>query len=271
MESSISLAIYRSIFISDIHLGTKDCKADYLYHCLSQLRCDTLFLVGDIVDLWALRRKAYWPESHHKLFNKFVELAQSGTRVVYIPGNHDEAIRDYLHLNIAQVELFEEYHHLTNANKRLLVIHGDVFDSAVRAAPLLTWTGDCLYDFLLFLNRCYSRLRKLFGRPYWSLSTFIKSKVSKAQEYISRYRCAALKCAKNKGFDGVVCGHIHQPDLCETEQGIYANCGDWIENCTLLVEHLNGDMELVRWTEVQQAISQYRTQVSSMDDLNEAA
>ncbi len=250
-----TLPYYRALFLSDIHLGYKDCKAEYLLDLLQRIKCDTLYLVGDIVDLWSLKRKVFWPAHHHQLLSRLLSLPNEGTRVVYIPGNHDEAMREFLHLEVNQIEIYREIQHVTERQQKFLVLHGDAFDRLVSCAPLLGWIGDKMYDFLLFINRWFNRIRRLLGKPYWSLSSFIKSNVNGAQKYIRRFRSAATQFAAQKGFDGVICGHIHQAEICQLEQGVYANCGDWIESCTFLVENHCGNIELLHWSDQQLQIS----------------
>ena len=255
--SNQSLKQCRALFISDVHLGYKDCRADFLLDLLDSVSFSTLYLVGDIVDIWSLKKRIYWPEMHQKLLTRLLELPNQGVRVVYIPGNHDEAMRKFLHLSVNHIEIYQEFEHQTNNGQKLLLLHGDAFDSIVCGAPLMGWLGDKLYDFLLFLTRWFNRIRRMFGKPYWSLASHIKQKVGKAQSYIKRYKQAATQFAHNKGYDGVVCGHIHQPDLDKTEYGVYANCGDWIESCTCLIENQYGDIELIHWADHKQLLTRH--------------
>lgn len=240
---------YKSIWLSDIHLGCKDCKAEFLLDFLAQTEAENIFLVGDIVDFWALQRRVFWPESHNKVLNTLLRLAQSGTRVVYVPGNHDEVMRPYAELLFGGIEIHEEYIHETVTGKKMLLLHGDKFDAQVCLGRFHAKLGDVLYDFLLFLNRTCHGLRKTFGLPYWSLASYIKTRVKKANEAIVRYRDAAVAEAKRQGTDAVVCGHIHHPSLSIEAGTLYCNDGDWIENCTMLVETQEGDIQLLRWSD----------------------
>ncbi|WP_144392011.1 UDP-2,3-diacylglucosamine diphosphatase [Pleionea sediminis] len=263
MTSNHKSGWYRALFLSDIHLGYKDCKAEYLLNLLDNVQCDILYLVGDIVDLWSLKRKLYWPKEHHQLLYRLLNLPREGTRVVYIPGNHDEAMRDLTHLTMNEIEIHHDYFHETVNGHKLLLIHGDAFDSAVCGAPIMGWIGDRMYDFLLFLNRWFNRARRLIGLRYWSLSSFIKKRVNGAQHFIERFVDVTSRFASKKGFDGVICGHIHQAELIQTPNGLYANCGDWIENCTFLVENQMGDIELQYWADHQEKLSVHRLKPST--------
>ncbi|NVJ59379.1 MAG: UDP-2,3-diacylglucosamine diphosphatase [Gammaproteobacteria bacterium] len=245
---------YSTLFLSDIHLGYKDCKAEFLLNLLDNINCDTLYLVGDIIDIWSLKRKLFWPEEHHRLLYRLLNLPKEGTRVIYIPGNHDQAMREFSHFSMNEIKIHKDIIHETINGHRLLVIHGDAFDSAVCVGPLLGWIGDRMYDFLLFLNRWFNRCRRLIGLPYWSLSSFIKKRVNRAQQFIKRFIEVTSRFANKKGLDGVICGHIHQADLQHTANGLYANCGDWIENCTFLVENQFGEIELHYWADHQEKL-----------------
>lgn len=240
---------YKSIWLSDIHLGCKDCKAEFLLEFLETHHAERLFLVGDIVDFWALSRRVHWPESHNKVLNTLLRLARRGTRVIYVPGNHDEVMRPYAELLFGGIEIHEEFIHETVTGKKMLLLHGDKFDAQVCLGRFHAKLGDALYDFLLFLNRHCHALRKTLGLPYWSLASYIKTKVKKANEAIRRYQKAAIQEAKRQSTDGVVCGHIHHPELNIDEGILYCNDGDWVENCTTLVETHNGDIQLLRWSD----------------------
>jgi UDP-2,3-diacylglucosamine pyrophosphatase LpxH len=248
----------RTVFISDIHLGFKDCKAEYLLDFLDNIQTDTLYLLGDIVDLWSLRKRLYWPSSHYEVLKKFSELASKGTRVVYIPGNHDETCRDYVDSNWSEIEVREEAVHETAQGKKLLLIHGDILDHVIRLDKLNRFIGDSAYGVLLFLNRWCNYLRRRLGFNYWSLASYIKNRVKNARAAIDTYEHAAVKESHRRGLDGVVCGHIHQPEIAQFEEGMYFNDGDWIENCSALVEDHSGNIELLRWTESQTALKSLR-------------
>ncbi len=248
---------YKSVWLSDLHLGSKDCKADYLLDMLAKTQCETLYLVGDVIDIWALERRFNWPEKHNKVVDALIKKAQTGTKVIYLPGNHDEKVKKYIGMTFAEVEIKQEVIHTTSSGQKMLITHGDVFDGEVCLGKWQSVLGDLLYDLLLFLNRCCFSLRKLFGFGYWSLAGYIKSRVKGANEAIYRYKKAAVNYAKHKGADGIICGHIHQPDVEILDGCLYCNDGDWIENCTLLAENLDGSIELIYWTETIQSLTQF--------------
>lgn len=241
---------YQAIFLSDIHLGYKDCKADYLIDFLNKNQAKTIYLIGDIVDIWSLKKHFYWPESHNKVLHKLIALSQNGTEIIYIPGNHDEDLKSYWGGQFNNIKVRQRYQHTTQTGKKLLLLHGDDFDGEVCLSRFYAKLGDTLYDFLLFLNRHFNRFRRRFGYHYWSLAAHIKAKVPKAQEAIARYKKAAIKEVKKLGFDGIVCGHIHHPEIAEIDGLLYCNDGDWIESCTAMVETLSGDLKLVHWSDL---------------------
>ena len=234
----------RSAFISDVHLGTPDCKAAYLLDFLKHLHCERLYLVGDIVDLWSMRRGIYWPASHHEVLRLIVDKARSGTRVIYVPGNHDELARSLCGSLLAGVEVHQEFEHITRQGKRMLVLHGDVFDGAVRFSPLLKATGCALYSVMLWIGHYVNLARGFMGLPRWSLATWIKSRVGDARNYVRRFEQAAAHEAARRGFDGIVCGHIHRPQMEQIDGVLYCNDGDWVEHCTALIEDRNGELRL---------------------------
>lgn len=242
---------YRTVWLSDIHLGFKDCRAEYLLDFLASVDCDTLYLVGDIVDLWSLKRRFYWPSSHYEVIRAIFKKARKGTRVVYIPGNHDFPIRDYVGHLLGPIEIMEEGVHETADGKRMLMFHGDILDGHIRLSKFAHLFGDALYDFLLFINRTTLMLRRFLGRDYWSLATYLKNRTRRVNEVIEVYERAAAKEAKERGFDGVICGHIHKPELRDIEGVRYCNDGDWIENCTALTETPEGELQIIKWTEKQ--------------------
>lgn len=238
----------RTLFISDIHLGSKDCKAEFLLHLLKRVDVERLYLVGDIVDFWAMKRQIFWPALHHQVIQQVLSMARNGVEVIYIPGNHDEVMRKYRHPDVASIRIQRQAIHTTADNKRLLVLHGDVFDAETCHSRWLSFVGDHLYDFLLWLNRQTHRVRNLFGHNYWSLSAYVKSQIGKAEEVIGHYRAAALRETSKRGLDGIVCGHIHHPELVESDKLLYANTGDWVENCTALFESHEGELSLMKYT-----------------------
>jgi UDP-2,3-diacylglucosamine pyrophosphatase LpxH len=234
----------RAAFISDLHLGARECQAEEIAHFLRRVQMDELYLVGDIVDLWNMRRGIYWPPAHQEVLKLILEKARTGTRVVYVPGNHDELARSLVGSLLAGIEVREECEHVTRAGQRLLVIHGDAFDAAVRFSPLLKATGCALYSVFLFGGRGVNLLRTLLGLPRWSLATWIKGRVGSAMTYVQRFEQAAARAAAARGFDGVVCGHIHRPHMSRIEGVLYCNDGDWVEHCTALVEDRNGMLSI---------------------------
>jgi UDP-2,3-diacylglucosamine pyrophosphatase LpxH len=244
---------YRTIWISDIHLGTRGCKAEFLLDFLRQTESETLYLVGDIVDGWRLKRSWYWPQPHNDVVQKLLRKARKGTRVVYIPGNHDELLRRFLEINIGQIEVLSEAIHETANGKRLLVMHGDEFDAVVRYARWLAFLGDWAYNAALAANYWINLLRRRLGLSYWSLSAYLKQRVKNAVEYISRFELAVAEAAAKRGVDGVVCGHIHHAEIREIAGVTYCNDGDWVESCTALVEHVDGRLEILKWVADQAA------------------
>jgi UDP-2,3-diacylglucosamine pyrophosphatase LpxH len=243
---------YRCVFISDTHLGTRGCRGDFLVDFLRQTSCDQLYLVGDIIDGWRLRKSWYWDESHDEVLRQILLKARNGTEVTYIPGNHDEMFRAWLPLGleIANIKLRAEATHVTAAGLRLLVTHGDAFDSVVRYAKFLAVLGDSAYTFALVTNRWFNAVRRQFGYPYWSLSAWLKRQVKGAVKAIDRFEAALANEARRRGFDGVVCGHIHHAEMREVNGVLYLNDGDWVESCTALVEHHDGRLELIDWAEL---------------------
>ena len=241
----------RSIFISDVHLGFKGCQAQYLLDFLRRVECDTVYLVGDIIDLWALSRSFYWPQAHNDVIRTILGKAKHGTRVIYVPGNHDRLFRDHGGLVMGNVEVQREAVHQTADGRRFLVLHGDEFDSIVRASPWLESLGSHAYSMALTANRYVNAIRQRFGYPYWSLAAFMKHKVKNAVQYITGFEKALAAAARERGLDGVICGHIHRAEITEIDGMTYCNDGDWVESCTALVEDFSGRLSLLRWTESQ--------------------
>ncbi|MCS4505734.1 UDP-2,3-diacylglucosamine hydrolase [wastewater metagenome] len=242
---------YRSIFISDVHLGFRGAQAEFLLTFLRQTESDNLYLVGDIVDLWEMhrRRRVHWPDAHTAVIHEILRKAENGTRVIYVPGNHDEALRDYAGSEVRCVSVHREIVHETADGRRLLVFHGDEFDTVVQCGPLLTALGNHAYDTLLWLNRWVNRARRLLGFPYWSLAHAVKHRVANATDYIARFEHAAAREARRRGVDGVVCGHIHRAEIERIDGVLYTNCGDWVESCTALTEAADGHLALVHWSD----------------------
>ena len=237
----------RTVWISDLHLGTPGCRADALLDFLKRVDCDTLYLVGDIIDGWQLRRSWYWPQAHNDVVQKLLRKVRKGTRVVFVPGNHDEFARRYVQHEFGGIEVQEEAVHLTADGRRLWVTHGDLFDGVVQCAKWLAYLGDNLYEFTLRLNRHVNRLRARLGLPYWSLSKYLKLKVKRAVSYVSDFERAVAHEARKRGVDGVVCGHIHHAEIRDIDGLLYCNDGDWVESMTALVEHFDGELAIVEW------------------------
>lgn len=253
MNAAPPTARYRTLWISDVHLGTRGCKAAYLLEFLKFTESDTLYLVGDIVDGWRLRRSWYWHQSHNDVVQKVLRKARKGTRVIYIPGNHDEALRDYVDMQFGGVTLLARDVHVLADGRRLLVLHGDQFDGILRYARWLAFLGDRAYTMALVANTWFNHARHRLGLPYWSLSAYLKHKVKNAVEYISRYEAALAEEARRQGVDGVVCGHIHHAEIRDIDGILYCNDGDWVESCTALAEHYDGRLEILRWTDLRTA------------------
>jgi UDP-2,3-diacylglucosamine pyrophosphatase LpxH len=242
---------YRSIWISDIHLGTKGCKAEFLLDFLKHTESDYLYLVGDIIDCWRLRRSWYWTQSHNDVVQKLLRKARKGTKVIYIPGNHDEPLRDYTEMQFGGVTILDETIHETADGRRLLIMHGDKFDGIVKYARWLAILGDQAYNLLLAVNHWYNLARRKLGYNYWSLSSYIKRRVKDAVSYIDDFEVALAEEARRRGVDGVVCGHIHKAEIREFGNILYCNDGDWVESCTALVEHADGRLEILEWASLR--------------------
>jgi UDP-2,3-diacylglucosamine pyrophosphatase LpxH len=240
-------ATFKTVWLSDVHLGSRACRVQLLLDFLKQSRCETLYLVGDIIDLESLRQSFFWPTSHTEVLRALLKKSQEGTRVVYIPGNHDDDMRALIGTRIGNVEVLGRCIHTTASGKRLLVLHGDEFDALMKHSFLSTLAGAVAYRGLLCLNRFVHWLHDLSGRPYWSLAQHVKSKVGGAQRYIATFRHASLQAARAADVDGIVCGHIHKAELIEQDGLTYCNDGDWVESCTALVERQSGELELVTW------------------------
>ncbi len=249
MDQWIAPRRYRTVFLSDIHLGTRGCKAEFLLDFLKHVDCEQLYLVGDIIDCWRLRRGWYWPQAHNDVVQKLLRKARKGTRVIYVPGNHDEPLRDYTDMQFGGVALAKEAIHLTADGRRLLVLHGDEFDGIVKYARWLALLGDWAYRVMLQLNHWFNIGRRSLGYPYWSLSAWLKQRVKDAVKYIDDYERAVAEEARRRGVDGVVCGHIHKAEIRRIGGILYANDGDWVESCTALVEHQDGRLEILHWAE----------------------
>jgi UDP-2,3-diacylglucosamine pyrophosphatase LpxH len=242
---------YRSLFISDIHLGTRGSQAEKLLDFLRFHDAETIYLVGDIVDGWALRSSWHWPQAHNDVIQKLLRKARKGTRLVYIPGNHDEFLRDYYGSHFGGVEVAENAIHVAVDGRRFLVTHGDLFDIVIKHARWVAHLGDRAYDFAIYANTIFNRLRRVFGLPYWSLSKWAKSRVKNAVNFIGDFERVLIVEAGRSGTDGVICGHIHHAAIRKESGFTYMNCGDWVESCTALAEHEDGRFEIITWTEIQ--------------------
>lgn len=239
---------HRTVWISDIHLGTRGCKAAMLVDFLRSIETETLYLVGDIVDGWSLKKGWYWPDAHNEVVRRVLKMAHRGTRIVFVVGNHDEVLRDYAGFSFGGVELALEVVHVTADGRRLLVTHGDSFDGVVLYARWLAFLGDAAYSLLLQANIVFNAVRKRMGLPYWSLSAYLKRRVKNAVQFVCNFEEALAHEATSRGFDGVVCGHIHTAEIRQIGPITYYNDGDWVESCTALVEDQAGVMSIVHWT-----------------------
>ncbi|MDF2619408.1 MAG: metallophosphoesterase [Xanthobacteraceae bacterium] len=244
---------YRSLFLSDVHLGTKGCQADLLLDFLRYHEADTIYLVGDIVDGWRLRAGWYWPQTHNDVVQKLLRKGRKGARIVYLPGNHDEFLRDYYGNHFGGIEVMETAIHEAADGRRYLVIHGDVFDVVVRHAKWLAFLGDGAYTSALGINTYLNWVRRKLGFPYWSLSQWAKLKVKNAVNFIGRFEEAVATEARRHKVDGVICGHIHHATMHGNFGVDYINCGDWVESCTAIVEHEDGRFELIDWARTTRA------------------
>jgi UDP-2,3-diacylglucosamine pyrophosphatase LpxH len=254
---------YRTIWISDVHLGTRGCNADLLIDFLDSVDSDTLYLVGDIIDGWRLKKSWYWPAKHNDIVWRLLKRAKRGTNVIYIPGNHDEMFRQFVGLSFGGIEIRSKAIHDTADGRRLLVLHGDEFDAVVLYARWLAMLGDAAYIAMMKLNTLVNNLRARWGLPYWSLSKHAKHKVKNAVEFISRFETAVAKAAADRGLDGVVCGHIHTAEARRFGDVTYYNDGDWVEGCTALVEHFNGEMEILHWAAIVDARERTATAIAA--------
>lgn len=245
---------YRAIFLSDIHLGFKGCQANFLLDFLKRTDSEFLYLVGDIFDGWEMKKKSYWPASHQAVVNAILKKAANGTKVIYTPGNHDESARHYCGHRFDNIEISDTAIHTTIDDRKLLVLHGDQFDSVVKYSPFLSKVGSSMYGHLLFLNRIINGARRLIGLPYWSLAAHLKHKVKNVVSYIGKFEEAVVASARLEQVQGVVCGHIHHAEIVMFEDVLYCNTGDWVESCTAMVEGHNGALEILRWTETTEQL-----------------
>ena len=241
---------YKTIFISDIHLGSKACQAELLLDFLKHNDSEKLYLVGDIVDGWRLKRKWYWPQSHNDVVQKILRKARKNTEIIYVPGNHDEGLRRYIGTHFGGIEVRPtDIYEAVNGDK-YLVLHGDSFDNVMLYARWLAYVGDHAYDLVLRLNTVFNGLRRLMGLRYWSLSSYLKIKVKNAVQFISEFERVLANEAQKAGVQGVICGHIHHAEMRKYGDIIYMNDGDWVESCSALVEHFDGTWEIIFWADI---------------------
>lgn len=238
----------RSIFLSDIHLGTRACQADRLLDFLREHSAENLFLVGDIIDFWAMNRGIHWTQAQNTVVQKILRRARHGENVVFIPGNHDEALREHAGAVFGDIQVVYEYIHETADGRRFLLVHGDEFDQVTRYHRWVAVLGDVSYNWLVRFNAVLSWIRRHLGRPgYWSLAGYAKRKVKTALQFILDFEDAVARSVRQRGLDGVICGHIHWAALREVGGVTYVNCGDWVDSCTAIVEHFDGRLELIEW------------------------
>ncbi len=238
----------RSIFLSDIHLGTRACQAGRLLEFLREYPAEHVYLVGDIVDFWAMARGIFWTSEHNTVLQKVLRRARHGERVIFIPGNHDEALREYAGTVFGDIEVHAEYVHQMADGRRFLLVHGDEFDQVTRYHRWVAVLGDMAYNWLVRVNTILSWCRRRLGRAgYWSLAGYAKRKVKTAMQFINDFENSVIHAVRQRGLDGVICGHIHAAALREVGGLTYANCGDWVDSCTALVEHDDGRLEIVEW------------------------
>lgn len=238
----------RAIFISDVHLGTRAAQANALLDFLRHNDADTIYLVGDIVDFWKVRRGPHWPQSHNDVVQKLLRKVRQGTRIVFIPGNHDESLRDFCGMHFGGIEILRNVIHQTADGRRFIVMHGDEFDVVIRTASWLVALGDRGYEFALWLNHPLNWFRRHLGFGYWSLSAYLKYSVKRAVNFIGAFEDAVASEARRHSADGIICGHIHHAADRMIDGVHYMNCGDWVESCTAIVEHDDGRLELVHWS-----------------------
>lgn len=240
---------YRSIFISDVHLGFSGCNAEYLLSFLQSTRCDYLFLMGDILNLWQMKKNVHWPQVHNDVIRTIRGMARCGTRVIYVPGNHEEQLRKFESRVLGKLEIQNEYVHIAKNGNRFLIIHGDQFDGMVRHTNYFTHIGSTLYDLILKASLAVNKIRRKLGFSYLSLAEVLRQKVNGGAKYINNFEAALTYAAKDYVVDGIISGHIPQAGISRVKDVVCCNCGDWVENCTALVERHDGTMELLHWTE----------------------
>ena len=254
----------QTLFISDVHLGTRGCQAQALLDFIRVYEAQTIYLVGDIFDGWRLKASWHWPQAHNDVVQKILRKVRKGTRLVYVPGNHDEFMRDYAGSTFGGVEIVEEAIHETVDGRRMLILHGDKFDTVVRNVKWLALLGDWAYDLAIWLNRWIARARRALGLPYWSFSAWSKSKVKRAVNFISAFEQAVVADGRRHGADIVLCGHIHRAAYEHMDDILYVNTGDWVESNTAVVEHRDGRLELIHWTDASHAVLGHRSETDAL-------
>lgn len=253
----------RSIFISDVHLGTRACQAEQLLDFLREYPSKHLFLIGDIIDFWSMRRSIHWSTAQNTVVQKVLRRARHGEQVIFIPGNHDEALRDYSETAFGDIQLMLEYVHTTADGRRFLLVHGDAFDQVTRYHRWVAVLGDMAYNALVRVNVWLSRIRRLLGiSGYWSLAGYAKRRVKTALQFIFDFEDSVIHHVRERKLDGVICGHIHWAALKDMNGLVYANCGDWVDSCTAIVEHHDGHLELVDWARISRELSPLDAPVS---------
>ena len=250
-DDELPIRRVRTAFVSDVHLGTRGCQAELLLDFIKHVECDTLYLIGDIVDGWRLKSGWYWPQTHNDVVQKILRLARNGTQVVYVPGNHDEFARAYCGAVFGGVKVVHDHIHVTADGRKLLIVHGDEFDGVMQYAKGLALLGDWAYNAALALNTWFNLARRRRGFGYWSLSAYLKDRVKNAVQFVDRFERAVAEEARRRGADGVVCGHIHKAAVREVDGVLYCNDGDWVESCTALVENTDGGLEIIEWARLR--------------------
>jgi UDP-2,3-diacylglucosamine pyrophosphatase LpxH len=249
-----SLLKTRSVFISDIHLGFKGCSAELLLDFLHHVEMDYLFLVGDIIDVWSMQKTMFWPQSHNNVLRTILGKSKRGTKVIFVPGNHDAVFREFDGAVFGNLEIHREYVHRGADGKRILILHGDEFDSVVKCSPWLAKLGSNIYDILLAVNPYINWVRRMCDLPHWSLSAYLKSKAKKAVQYIGSFEEAVAHAARKRAVDTVVCGHIHRAEIRQIDEILYCNDGDWVESCSSLIEDMNGQLRLIDWPKLREEV-----------------
>lgn len=243
MSNELPVRSFRAVWISDVHMGARECQASRLAEFLQLIETPKLYLVGDTLDAWKLRRRIYWPPSHNAVLTRLMKMEQAGTEIFLMPGNHDEFLRNYLGMSFGNIKIMDETVHLTLDGKRLLVIHGDQFDDVIIHAKWLAFIGEWAYTIAIYINRAFNFVRRKMGFQYWSLSAYLKHRVKTAA--VRDYRNKLLRAVDERKLDGVICGHTHFAEITEVNGKLFINDGDWVESCSALVEHLDGRLEII--------------------------